>query len=113
MNSGTVLAGTDGGAAMRMGPRRKPAACARSRVGWELGLGQSDEMDAVGKEVSGSGCAPVVARTTDAGGRVAVEDWRAKPLRQPLTHQARDDVIRTAWSKADHNAHRPRWIGLR
>jgi hypothetical protein len=25
----------------------------------------------------------------------------------------RDDVTRTAWSKADHNAHRPRGIGLR
>jgi hypothetical protein len=37
----------------------------------------------------------------------------AEPLRQPLTHQTRDDVGRTAWSKADHNAHWPRRISLR
>src|SRR5262245_26545946 len=42
----------------------------------------------------------------DIAGRawpVVDDEWLAKPLRQPLTHQARDDVIRTAWSKADHN----------
>src|SRR5262249_7121475 len=44
---------------------------------------------------------------------VVDDEWLAKPLGQPLTHQARDDVIRTAWSKADHNAHRPRRIRLR
>src|SRR5262245_50571761 len=41
------------------------------------------------------------------------DELLAEPLRQPLTHQARGDVIRTGWSKADHNAHRPRRVGLR
>jgi hypothetical protein len=37
----------------------------------------------------------------------------AKPLRQPLPDQARDDVGRTAGGGNDHDPHRPRRIGLR
>jgi hypothetical protein len=39
--------------------------------------------------------------------------WLAKPLRQPLTHQAPDYVGRAAGGGSDDDAHRPRWIGLR
>ena len=48
------------------------------------------------------------------GARPVLDDeWLAEPLRQPLTHQAREDVVRTAGGKADDDAHRPRRIGLR
>src|SRR5262245_12410215 len=36
-----------------------------------------------------------------------------EPLRQPLTHQTRDDVGRTGRSERHDDAHRPRRIGLR
>jgi hypothetical protein len=41
------------------------------------------------------------------------DEWLAQALRQPLTHQACEDVGRPARGKADNDAHRPRWIGLR
>src|SRR5215472_18578364 len=41
------------------------------------------------------------------------DEWLAKPLRQPLAHQARDHVEIAASGKADDDAHRARWIGLR
>ena len=37
----------------------------------------------------------------------------AEALRQPLTHQTRDDVGRTSWSERHDDAHRPRRISLR
>src|SRR5262245_44162495 len=53
------------------------------------------------------------------GGDIAAATWPilhdellTKPLRQPLSDQAREDVLRTAGGKADHDAHRPRRIGL-
>ena len=49
-----------------------------------------------------------------AGARPVLDDeWLAEPLRQPLTDQAREDVVRAAGGKADDDAHRPRRIGLR
>ena len=49
-----------------------------------------------------------------AGARPVLDDeWLAEPLRQPLSHQAREDVGRAAGGKADDDAHRPRRIGLR
>ena len=49
-----------------------------------------------------------------AGSRPVLNDeWLAEPLRQPLTHQARDDVGRAAGAKPTIDAHRPRRIGLR
>ena len=36
-----------------------------------------------------------------------------EPLRQPLTHQAREDVGRAPGGKADDDAHRPRRVGWR
>src|SRR5262249_59335760 len=50
----------------------------------------------------------------DAPSRPVLNDeWLAQALRQPLTHQACEDVGRPASGKADNDAHRPRWIGLR
>jgi hypothetical protein len=37
----------------------------------------------------------------------------AEALRQPLPYQSRDDVTWASGGKADNDAHRPRWIGLR
>ena len=50
-----------------------------------------------------------------AGGARSVldDELLAKSLRQPLTHQARDDVGRTTGRKADNDAHRVRRIGFR
>src|SRR5262249_56416889 len=41
------------------------------------------------------------------------DEWLAEPLRQLLTHQAREDVSWAASGKGDDHAHRPRRIGLR
>ena len=41
------------------------------------------------------------------------DELLAEPLRQPLTDQTREDVVRAAGGKADDDAHRPRRIGLR
>src|SRR5262249_60170392 len=49
-----------------------------------------------------------------AGARAIVEDeWLTQALRQPLRHQASDDVRRTARRKAEYDMHRPRRISLR
>ena len=49
-----------------------------------------------------------------AGARPIFDDeLLAEPLRQPLAHQARDDVGRAAGGIADDDVHRPRRIGLR
>src|SRR5262249_35572041 len=49
-----------------------------------------------------------------AGPRPGLDDeLLAKPLRQPLRHQTREDVICAASGKADDDAHRPRGIGFR
>src|SRR5947209_17998811 len=36
------------------------------------------------------------------------DEWLAEPLRQPLAHQACDNIGRAAGGKADDNSHRPR-----
>jgi hypothetical protein len=41
------------------------------------------------------------------------KEWLAEPLREPLTHQARDYVDTAARGKADEGAHRLGRIGLR
>jgi hypothetical protein len=46
-------------------------------------------------------------------GSVLDDKWLAQLFGQPLTHQARQDVGRTAWRKADDDMYRPRRIGLR
>src|SRR5262249_12771413 len=52
----------------------------------------------------------------DIGGgtRPVLDDERlTEPLRQPFRHEPRRDVDRLAGGKADDDAHRPVWIGLR
>jgi len=41
------------------------------------------------------------------------DELLAEPLRQPLSHEARNDVVRAAGGKADDDADRLRRIGLR
>src|SRR5712671_1910437 len=49
-----------------------------------------------------------------AGARPVLNDeWLAKPFRQPLTDQAREDVGCAARGTSDDDAHRSRRIGLR
>src|SRR5262249_35314565 len=49
-----------------------------------------------------------------SGARPVLDDeWLAKPVREPLTHQADKDVSCSAARKPDDQAHRPRRIGLR
>src|SRR5437870_2351476 len=40
-------------------------------------------------------------------------EWLAELLRQPLSHHARERVLRAAGGEGDKKAHRPRRIGLR
>ena len=48
------------------------------------------------------------------GARPVLDDeCLAEPLLQPFRHQASEDVDRLPGGKADDDAHRPRWIGLR
>jgi hypothetical protein len=48
-----------------------------------------------------------------AGARpVFSDEWVAEPLRQPLTDQAREDVVRAAAGKADDHANWLRRIGF-
>src|SRR5258708_9432735 len=46
-------------------------------------------------------------------GPVLNEEGLSEPLRQPLTHDTREDVERASWCSPDHDAHRPQRIGLR
>jgi hypothetical protein len=47
------------------------------------------------------------------GAWAVLDDERlAKPLRQQLPHQPRNEVSAAAGRKADEDTHRPRWIGL-
>jgi hypothetical protein len=49
-----------------------------------------------------------------AAARPVVDDeGLTEPFREPLTHQAREDVDRASGPNADDNAHRTRRIGLR
>src|SRR5262245_52028033 len=50
---------------------------------------------------------------TTASRTVLNEELLAEALRQPLTDQARSDVVRTTGGKGDDDSHRPRRIGLR
>src|ERR1700720_2756931 len=49
-----------------------------------------------------------------AGARTIFDDeLLSEPYRQPLAHQACENVARASRCKADDNAHWPRWITLR
>src|ERR1700693_337755 len=41
------------------------------------------------------------------------DEWLCEPLRQPLTHEASDDVGRATGRRDSDQAHGPHWPGLR
>src|ERR1700680_4936751 len=41
------------------------------------------------------------------------DEWLCEPLRQPLTHEASDDVGRATGRRDSDQTHGPRWPGLR
>ena len=100
MNSGTVLAGTDGLTTMTKGH----ADDARDRRDVadeiEIELVVERRVDRV-RRIDQEQRVAVRRRTHDrlgadiaAGARPVLDDeWLAEPLRQPLTHQAREDVV--------------------
>jgi NAD(P)-dependent dehydrogenase (short-subunit alcohol dehydrogenase family) len=113
MNSGTVLAGTDGWT---------DDGCDRRDVADEIEIEfvverRVDRVEATDQEQH----VTVRRRSHDdfganitAGTRPVLDDERlAEALQQPLTDQARDDVGRAASGKGGDQVHRPRWIGLR
>src|SRR5215472_5258440 len=66
-------------------------------------------------------CIAVGWRTNDRFGTdigapartVLNDEWLAQALRQPLAHQARQDIRRAAGSRRDDDPDWPRWIALR
>ena len=119
MNSGTVLAGTDGLTTITRGCADD--GCDRRDVADEIEIEfvverRVDRVAATDQEQR----VAVRRRSYDdfgaditAGTRPVLDDeWLAEPLRQPLTDQAREDVGRAARGKADNHVHRPRRIGL-
>src|SRR3981189_3518597 len=117
MNSGTVLAGTDGCSRMTIGTRMMPATGAMSGIKLKLSLVVERGVDRVrngGKQqrisVSGrvhDGLGADVA----AGSRPVLDaEGLAQPLGQPLPDQPRRDVDPAAGGKTGDDAHRPRRI---
>ena len=119
MNSGTVLAGTDGLISMTNGARID----ARDRCD------VADEIEVKfliqrrvdrGRRGGKQERITIRRRTNDClganigprAGSIFNDERLAKPLRQPLTDQACENVSRAAGSKANDNAHRARRIGL-
>src|SRR6185437_12820857 len=105
MNSGSVVAGTDGWTTMTRAPRIKPATGAMSneieikfvverRIDRVRGTDQEERV-AVRRRAHDrlSGDIAACARP------VLDDEWLAKPLRQPLTDQTREDVVRAAGGK--------------
>src|SRR5215208_5946993 len=102
---------------------------------WTSGYARNrrDVADEIETELVVQGCINCVRRTADEE-RVAVgwqtnyrlgrqiaasaspifdDEWLAKPFRQPMANQTREDVKRAACPKADEDAHRTRRIKLR
>ena len=103
MNSGTVLAGTDGFTTMTLGTRHDARDRRDVADEIEIELVVERRVDRV-RRTDQKECIAVGGRTHDrlgadiaAGARPVLDDeWLAEPLRQPLTDQARDDVGRAA-----------------
>ena len=108
MNSGTVLAGNEGFTSRTIGTRMMLATGAMSRMKLKLSLSYSVALIAFVPLARRERVA-VRRRAHDrlggdiaAGARPVVDDeLLTEPLRQPLTHQARDDVELAAGRKAD------------
>src|SRR5262245_41415769 len=118
MNSGIVGAGTDGCTSMMLGTRRMPATGAMSdEIEIELFIecrverGRRTDQK---KRISVSGCAhDGLGGDIAASTRPVLDDEWLTEMLKPMTNQARDDVGHAARRHADHQTHRPRWIGLR
>src|SRR3954454_2153892 len=119
MNSGSVLAGTEGCTTMT---RATHEARDRRDVTEEIeteflvqrridGVWRTNQEQrvAVGRRVHDR-----LGGDVAAGAQPVFDDeWLAEPLRQPLTDQPRQDVVRAPGGEADDDAHRLRRIGLR
>src|SRR5271168_1058204 len=120
MNSGTVLAGTDGLTAMTYDPTPMLATGAMSRMKLKLRLSER-RIDGVRRHDLHEECVTVRRGARDefganiaAGPRPVLDDeLLPEPLRQRLSQEARDDVGCIAGRKTKDDAHRPRRIGLR
>ena len=120
MNSATVLAGNDGLTTMTNGERPKLATGAISRMKLKLSV-VVERRAHCARQNDHEQCVAVRWRSHDqfgadiaAGARPVIDDdLLPEPLRQPLTHEAREGVGPTAGGKANNQMHRPRWIGLR
>src|SRR5215471_2427971 len=116
MNSGTVVAGTDGCTTITYDTRMTPLTGAMSRIKLKPRFGVNRIRGAnLQKRVAIGGCLHNRFGGDIAGSTRPVLDYEllAKSLRQPLTHEACDDVGSRASRKADDDAHRPRRIDLR
>src|SRR5262245_54600063 len=119
MNSGTVLAGTDGFTTITLGKRMMPATGAMLWIKLKL-LFVERRVDRIRRSNKQKRVAvgrrphDRLGRDIGACARPAFDDERlTEPLRQPLTQQARGKVGRAAGWVADDEPHRPRRIGLR
>src|SRR5215470_13196498 len=110
MNSGTVVAGTEGCTTITLGTRAMPATAVISRI--KLKLSCVDRVVAPGHEqrIAVRRCAhDRLGAYIAAGSRSVLDDeWLAEALRQPLSHQARDGVGRTASGEWRDQTHWPR-----
>src|SRR5215467_8401248 len=104
INSATDLIAIDGFTAKTSAPLDKTATGTRSR--WRLngneGISVGSRIDRRLQGNVGAGSWPVLDN-----------ELLTEPLRQPLSHEACENVGRAARRKAHDPAHRPRWIGLR
>ena len=103
MNSGTVLAGTDGFTTMTMGhsddarDRRDVADEIEVELVVERRVDRVRRTDQEQRVAVRRRAHDRLGADIAAGARPVLDDeLLAKPLRQPLTHQARDDVGRAA-----------------
>jgi hypothetical protein len=119
MNSGTVLAGTEGWITVT---------CDADDAGDRCDIADEVEIELVVERRIDQICrrdkeerVAVRRRAHDRFGAdipatawpVIDHEWLAEPFRQPLTHEARENVLRAAGGNGDDQAHRPRRIGLR
>ena len=119
MNSGTVLAGNEGWTSMTRCGARNPRD--RREVPDQIVVELEERC------IDRVGCADLEQRVAVGrrphdrfGGDIAGaprpvvdDDGLTETLRQPLADQTREHVTGAAGREADHDAHRPRWIGLR
>src|SRR5262249_27728252 len=113
MNSGTVVAGTDGCTTITYDTRMIPNKI-ETEICVECGVNCIRGAN-LQKRIAIGGCLHDRFGGDIAGSARPVLDYElvAKSLRQPLTHEACDDVGSPASRKADDDAHRPRRIDLR